>query len=148
MADFQAVDLVTKPLHVGPFGNGWSADGSVAFTASGAGDTGKPLRIPGGVRIDQLTINADDLDSNGTPTIALDIGFTPVDGVSPAEDLTFFAAADAVAEAGGLLQCDFEPITFERDVDIIITVETVSATHQNGNVTAIAKGQNIGVKGS
>jgi hypothetical protein len=147
MADFIADDLYTKPLHVGPFGNAVSSDGKVTPTAAGAADTLKPLRIPGGVRIDELIINADDLDSNGSPTLALDIGYTPVDGVSPAAALTYFATADVVAQAGGLLFCKFDPITFERDVDIIITVDTASATFQAGDIVAVAKGQNIGVKG-
>ena len=145
MTAFIATDLTSKLLHVGPFGNGWSADGKVTPTALAASDTLKPLRIPGGIRLDFLRINADDLDS-GTPDLAFNIGYTPVDGSSPTENLTYFASASTVGAAAGHLECRFDPITFQKDVDIILTVSTAAATFQAGDIIAIAKGQNLGVK--
>lgn len=147
MTDFISGDLTTKLLHVGPFGNGWSQDGSVTFTATDVADTGKVMRIPGGIRLDTLRLNVDDLDT--ATGIVLNVGYTPV-RTTPTENLTYFLATgdtgDDIAQAGGLLECQFDPITFQEDVDIIVTVDTASTTHQTGDVKVVAKGQNIGVK--
>ena len=146
MAEFLAADLHSKLLHVGPFGNGWSSDGKVTPTALAAPDTLKPLRIPGGIRVDQLMVNCDDLDSGGSPLVTLDVGYTPVDGSSPTENTTYFVTAMTEAKAGGILNCRFDPITFQKSVDILINVNAAADTFQAGDIVVIAKGQNVGVK--
>ena len=95
-----------------------------------------------------LIIRNDDLDSNGSPTLAFELGYSPVDGSNPAEDTDYFAAAGQTAlQAAGVTRFeDFAPIKFEYDVWIVLDIGTAAATAAAGDVTVRYEGINRGVK--
>jgi hypothetical protein len=113
-----------------------------------AADVINLLRIPGGMEVDALAIQSDDLDSNGTPTIVFSVGYTPCDSSSSlAASATYFAATgQTTAQAGGRLACSFKPKKFEEDVFVTVTIGTASATFAAGDIYGIASGQAIGQK--
>lgn len=70
-----------------------------------AGDVIEMLFLPAGVSVVDVMLLADDLDSNGTPTLALDVGI--VSGMAGDDDPARtcgneFFAADTTARAGGV----------------------------------------------
>lgn len=106
------------------------------------------FKIPGGMNVTNVEIQCDDLDSNGTPTLAFSVGYSPIQSDSVyTEDLTYFAAAgQTTARAGGRLVCAFEPKKFEEDVMLRVKVTTAAATFQAGDIFAIIHGSGDGVK--
>lgn len=116
-------------------------------TAPAANDT-LDYFIPAGLEVFGVSIQCDDLDSNGTPTFAFQAGYTPVNpasSLSPA--LTYFAGAgQTTARTGGRLVCAFKPIKFEEDVILRLTVGTAAATFAAGDVITIVEGNTVGPK--
>jgi len=114
------------------------------FTAA---DQVNLVRIPAGTRVTSVAIQGDDLDTNGTPTIVFRVGYAPCDGSDPTADDDYFAVAgQTTLQAGGRLQCAFEPITFEKDVWLTVTVNTASATFAAGDIFGIVQGIALGPK--
>ncbi len=113
-----------------------------------AGDVVNLVRIPAGTEVSVVQIQGDDLDSNGTPTIVFRAGYAPCDSNSAlAANSTFFAAAgQTTLQAGGRLNCAFEPIKFEEDVFLTVTVNTAAATFQAGDIFGIVLGAAVGPK--
>lgn len=113
-----------------------------------AGDVINLVRIPAGTEVSIVQIQGDDLDSNGTPTIVFRAGYAPCDSNSSlAANSTYFAAAgQTTLQAGGRLNCAFEPIKFEEDVYLTCTVNTASATFQAGDIFGIVMGAANGPK--
>lgn len=106
------------------------------------------FRLPAGLRLGMLDIRSDDLDTNVSPTLVFSVGYRPVDsGSSLAANATYFAAAgQTVGQAGGTLRCSFEPIKFEEDVYVTLTIGTASATFAAGDIAMVAVGAAEGVK--
>lgn len=100
------------------------------------------FRIPGGMEVVAVSVQCDDLDTNGSPTIVFSAGYTPVDTASSlSASLAYFAAAgQTTAQAGGRLQCSFKPIKFEEDVWLRLTIATASATFAAGDIAVIVSG--------
>lgn len=124
-------------------------DDKYSFTANPtAGDVVNLVRIPAGTRVGAVQIQADDLDTNGTPTFVFRAGYAPCDSTSSlAAVTTYFAAAgQTTAQAGGRLDCSFKPITFEEDVYLTVTVNTAAATFAAGDICGIVIGAAVGPK--
>lgn len=104
--------------------------------------------LPAGMDLSLLELQFDDLDSNGTPTIAFEVGYAPIQANSQyTASPTYFApAAQTTGKTGGRLPCSFKPIKFEEDMAIRITFTTAAATFAAGDVIAVMGGAAVGVK--
>lgn len=111
-----------------------------AVPASGDGtaadDIIQMVKVPKGATILDVTLTSEDLDSNGTPTIVLDVG----DGDDPDR----FIDGSNVAQAGGVARLGsgvaaaatdglFYTYTAEDTIDV--KVVTAAATKAAGNIT-------------
>ena len=100
--------------------------------------------IPAYTSVLDMIIDADDLDSNGTPTLAFDVGTitgTPGDAVSARTcGAEFFSASD-IAQAGGLSRMTLKtglrvaPVAYDRSIGIKITA--AAATQATSGVVAL-----------
>lgn len=113
-----------------------------------AGDVINLVRIPAGMEVSIVQIQCDDIDTNGSPTIVFRAGYAPCrTGSALAANSTFFAAAgQTTAQAGGRLNCSFEPLKFEEDVWLTVTVNTAAATFAAGDIFGIVLGAAQGPK--
>ncbi len=118
-----------------------------AVAAAASADTFDYV-VPAGVEIASVVIQSPALDTNGTPTLAFEVGYTPLDSASTlTPNLTYFAAAgQTTARAGGRLSCAFAPITFQEDIIVRITLTAAAATLAAGNLWAIVSGNCAGPK--
>lgn len=133
------------------FGDANAPDGSVALAANvGAADVIRVMLIPAGNKISAVMLGNDRIDSNGAPTLLHSIGFAPVvpaDG--PAANATYFAPAGQTtlqALNPGKLFCNFEPITFDKDVFLTVTCAAAAATFAAGSIRAVLTGIARGIK--
>lgn len=146
MATFNAVDLNTKARHMGGYGNAVVAFGSVTPTAGASGDVYRPVRIPAGMLVTHLDIVNDDLDTGGT-AMSAKIGYEPVNSSDgPAANDAYFSATGTFLTAAGRKVCAFQPIKFEKDVYVTLTLTVAATTFAAGAVTAVVTGQAEGVK--
>jgi hypothetical protein len=130
------------------FGNAVVASGSIALTANPtAADVLRVMLIPAGTRVEALIVAFDDLDSNGSPTFVVGIGYAYTDG-SSASAAYFAAAGQTLPETGsnGAVYRKFAPITFEKDAYLTMTVGTAAATFAAGSIYATALGSARGIK--
>lgn len=148
MTTYSATDLDSSPLHTGPYGNAFSKDGSYTCAALANADIVKLVRIPAGTRVDEVVIQHDEIDSNGTPTLTGKVGYTPVNSTNgPTADDDYWFASAAIGQSKAAVQCAAQPITFEYDVWLIFTATAAIATLATTAVlTAVVKGQCLGVK--
>lgn len=86
--------------------------------------------IPAGLEIDAVSFQCNALDTNGSPTLAYKAGYFPVDSTSSlaSVDNYFAPTASTGLRAGGRISCAFEPITFNEDVILRVTLTAASAT--------------------
>lgn len=147
MASFNAPDLNTKPRHMGEFGNCVVVNGSVTPTAGALGDVYRPLVIPGGLEVTDVDIVYPDMDTGGT-TLAVKIGYEPVNASDgpPAVDDYFSVANTFLTGTPGKRALAFKPIKFERPVNLTMTVTAAATTFATGEITAIVKGDGLGIK--
>jgi hypothetical protein len=108
----------------------------------------RPVIIPGGLDVTDVDIVNDDLDASGTPAIGCRIGFAPVNASEgpAADDAYFSASGNALLRNAGRTTLAFQPLKFERPVFLTITITAAAATFASGKVTAIVKGDGIGIK--
>ncbi|SHL42711.1 hypothetical protein SAMN05216428_102371 [Nitrosospira sp. Nsp11] len=145
-ATYSAVDLNTKARHMGGYGNAVIHHGSVTPTTGAVGDVYRPVRIPAGTLLTDLSFVTGDLDT-GTGTISAKVGYAPVDSDGPAAVDDYFAAtATTLLAAAGRKEMSFQPIKFEKDVFITVTLTIAANAFAAVAVTAIAKGIGEGVK--
>ena len=144
MATFSATDLNTKARFMGGYGNAVIVYGSVTPTAGALADVYRPLRIPAGMLVTDLDIVNDKLDTGSA--ISAKIGYAPVDSDGPAASDAYFSATSTFLATAGRKVCAFQPIKFEKDVYITLTLTAAATTFASGAATAIAKGQAEGVK--
>jgi hypothetical protein len=145
MPTYSATDLVSKPKHLGQYGEVNMPEGKVVPSANVV--TGDKLRIciiPAGTEVGAVLLsNA----SMGGPAPA-DIGYEPVnsnDG-SLVADPDYFAAAVALGTASnGAVLGGFDQKKFEQDVYLIATFGTVVSGTQ-GAVRARVLGKNVGIQ--
>ncbi|MGH8596739.1 MAG: hypothetical protein ACREXT_08790 [Gammaproteobacteria bacterium] len=128
----------------------------LAMTTGAAADIKRFVRVPSRARIGAVLMRNTDLDSNGTPTLATDIGLyrTAADG-GAVVDADFFASAITQLQAAVV---NFTDVTYESgvvtaansgkriwealalaadpgvDYDVALTYTTGAATHANGDV--------------
>lgn len=146
MATYNAPDLNSKPRHMGEFGNVTLVWGSVTPTGGAAGDVYRPVIIPGGLEVTDISINWADLDTGSA--MAVKIGFQPLDATDgPDADDDYFQAANTfISGTAGTRWLTFDPIKFERPVMLIITVTTAATTFASGKVVAKVYGDGLGIK--
>ena len=147
MATFKANDL-NRDRFMGGYGNGWIGFGTVTPAAGTSGDIYYPTLIPAGTLVTDVDIVNDKLDSNGAPALACKVGYMPVnaaDGPIAVDDY-FAAAGNTLLRNAGRSPLAFQPIKFEKPVYLIITLTTGAATFASGKVTAIVKGDALGVR--
>lgn len=151
MATFSATDLLSRARHIGEFGEANAIKFKVTPTAGAANDVYRFGIIPAGFEVHSVVLANDDLDSSGSPTIAFKMGYTPVssaEGSLTANDAYFVAAGDTSLQAanGGKVYSRFDPIKFEQDVFLDITLSAGAATFATGSVWVTVIGRNVGVK--
>jgi hypothetical protein len=148
MAIYNAADLNTKNRHMGGYGNAVVVYGSVTPTAAIFGDVYRPVVIPAGLDVTDVDIVNDDLDTGGAPTISCKVGFAPLNAAEgpAAVDDYFASAGKTFLNAAGRTSLAFPPIKFEKPVFLILTITGGAAAFASGKVTAIVKGDGVGVK--
>lgn len=148
MAIFNAPDLHTRPRHMGGYGNAVVVYGSVTPAAGAAGDVYRPVIIPGGLDVTDVDIVNDDLDTSGSPAIACKVGYAPLNAAEGplAVDDYFSAAGRTFLNAAGRTSLTFQPIKFEKPVFLTVTVTASAATFAAGRVTAVVKGDGLGIR--
>jgi len=147
MATFNAPDLITKNRHLGEFGNATLCWGAVTPTAGALNDVYRPVIIPGGLEVTDISINFPDMDTGGT-SFAVKIGFSPVNASDgPDADDDYFSVANTfLSGAAGTRWLSFDPIKFERPVFLIMTVTVAATTFATGKITAKVYGDGLGTK--
>jgi hypothetical protein len=145
MATYKAADLMTKPRHMGGYGNGTISWGSVTPTAAASGDVMYPTVIPAGTEVTGLSIINDQIDSS--TGLSTKVGYMPVnaaDGPVMVDD--YFSATKTTLRTAGRTECAFQPIKFEKDVFVILTNTAAATTYVSGKVTVVVLGIAAGIK--
>ncbi len=151
MAKIDSLTLKTGGKFMQAFGDVARYGGKVALAANPAvADVIRLCRIPAGVEVSSVLVSNDALDSNGSKTLAVSIGFEPVNAADgPSANATYFAAAgQTVLQTAneGKVFARFDGIKFEQDVYLTMTVGAASATFAAGSIWARATGAAIGIK--
>jgi hypothetical protein len=99
------------------------------------------LPLPAGCRVVDAILDSDDLDSNGTPLVTVDVGFMSGDfGVSDAARTigAEFFSASTVAQAGGVarptLKTAFRTERSDADRGVGIKISAIPATAAGGTI--------------
>jgi len=144
MATYNATNLMSKPLHMGEFGNCVVTQGSVTPTTGALADVYRLVIIPAGWEVTDVDIVFADLDTGSA--MAVSVGYAPVNAADgPTANTTYFQAANTfISGTAGKRQLSFKPIKFEQPVFLTMTVTTAATTFAAGEVTAIVKGDGIG----
>lgn len=146
MATFSATDLMSKARHVGGYGNTVTIYGSVTPTSGALASVYQPTVIPAGIDVTDMDFVNDDLDTGGT-AFAVKIGYAPVNAADgPAADDSYFSTAKTLLSAAGRTSLAFHPIKFEKPVFVTMTVTVAATTFAAGKITAIVRGDGVGVK--
>lgn len=146
MATHSAADLNTKPIPMGGYGNAAIVWGSVTPSSGALASVYRPVRIPAGMTVTGLRIHNPDMDTGGT-AYAVKIGFTPVDSAAgPTADDDYFSTAVTHLSAVGDNVYRFDPIKFEKDVYLDLTVTVAATTFASGAITAIVTGEATGIR--
>lgn len=99
----------------------------------GAGDVWKFALLDSDTVVLGASLVTTDLDSHGTPTLTIDLGYASQDG-SPADD-DYFLANSTVGQAGGSADSSAARLFPTEDVFIQAKVEAAAATAAAGTVT-------------
>lgn len=104
------------------------------------------LRIPGGCKVVDLFLLNEDLDSNGAPTAAMKLGYTPVnsDDGPTANDAYWWAAGQTFLQAAAQNQSRAFPLTLTKDVFVTLTVTAAAATFAAGKIGVKAYVKGVG----
>lgn len=144
----RATDVDLRPAQSGSaYGNEAVHYGKIAPSAPDTSGILRVLRIPGGTRIDDLTVVNDDCDSTTVPALTCSVGYSPVDGSSPAANATYwFAAGQTFLQAAARSTSTSKPITFTKDVYVDIEIGAIAKSFIAGaEIHVIARGENVGV---
>lgn len=114
---------------------------TVALGTSGTGtnlnDTITMLTLPRGATPVEMYLEADQLDSNGAPTLTLDLGTA----ASPQAYLAAYAGASAASSAAGLVNVGrVNPGALAQvtvDTTLIVTIHAAAATKKAGNLSVL-----------
>lgn len=99
------------------------------------GNTVALFRVPAGFVCDSIYLALDDIDSNGSPTVAVTLG--------DSGSANRFVASSTIGQAGGsttTLAATGLYYKFTADTDILLTFGTGSATAVAGNCTCYMGG--------
>lgn len=132
------------------FGNCAQFDGQVAVaSAPAATDVIRIMKILAGTKVQAVMIGNTDMDTGGT-ALAISLGYAPVvAGDGPAASAAYFGAAgDTVLTAAnnGKMYCNFDAITFDKDVYLTATVGVIATTFAAGTIRAVVTGEARGIK--
>lgn len=154
MAQYKGLQVsATKRAHMQAFGNAVKLyDKSEVITALLAlTDTVDLIRIPGGMQLTELETWNADLCTSGT--LAVKVGYRKCNtGGLLTDDDDYFGAAltnfQAAVTSGTRTRYTFEPLTFEEDVFITLTVTTAAsgAAITTGTISTEANGIARGIK--
>lgn len=101
---------------------------TIPTTALGVGDIIKLFRIPAGAKVLSVLTKADDADSNGSPTIAFNLGDTG--------SANRYLSASNIAQAGGIAEsaigAAFKGYEYTADDTIQIAITAAAATQTAG----------------
>lgn len=110
--------------------------------------------LKAGQRLDVLRLKVPDMDAS--TGMAGKVGWAPVNGDATANvngvagvssNDAYFRAAAALGQAAALIDCDFIPVVFDKDVFIRITwTVAASGAFTAGDVWATMIGQHVGIK--
>lgn len=125
---------------------------SVAIAATGdvdLADVIQPVRVSGGTDVHRVVIKCS--AALAASALAAKIGFTPVDGSTPAVTSPTADVAVSAAAAFGLNTNNvtfevFPPYRVEKDSYLNIVVTTAGVTPAAGTVYAKVEGEGIGMK--
>src|SRR5262245_9263640 len=148
MTNYNAVDLFSKNVQTPHAGNQVAVWGAVTPTAMLTTDKVRVCRIPAGFEAFRLNIKNADLDSNGTPTLAVKIGFEYEDG-SGGTDNAFVASGSTIFQsASGVAGNNFliKPITIDKPAFLTITPTANAATYAAGEIVGVLEGIGRGAK--
>lgn len=94
MATYKSAQVQSALLRGNWRGADFTIFGSVAVASAGVGDIYQLVQIPNGYSIESVILDTDQLDTNATPTLTLEVG----DGTTAAR----FIAASTIARTGGI----------------------------------------------
>lgn len=145
MADVFGNDTLTpnaRPGHSQAFGNGF-VQSYICAKAANQNDVVHIGIIPAGTRVDMFRFNWADAGTSVTAKL----GYKPVDSAAgpTADDDYWYAAGKDIATAAGSDFSIADPITFERDVYITLTVGGANFTGSPKLIVTVT-GQCVGVK--
>ncbi len=132
------------------FGNTFVADDATAVTAALAlGDTVDLIRIPGGVRLHELSFDNGDCDT-GT-ALVVKLGYRSLGGQLATNDSAFgtgFTFLQSATSSTGRTRISIQPTDFNEDVMVFATVTTAAAGQSAGDktITSFATGITRGCK--
>ena len=130
-------------------GNLCVAYGHYAFTAEqAAADIFEACKVPRGAVVLGGWLRAEDMDSNATETIDMDVGYAANGDVAADPDafgnfgvLTGDAVVDYLPEGGVLLPLHGTlkdgPVTITEDAIVTVTVVAAAATFTSGTITVV-----------
>lgn len=137
MATFIATDVLTGAVEVTKYveiANVTEIYTIALPTTIVSGDTIKGPTIPAGNYLVDVIVDVDDLDSNGSPTIAFEAGYTSHLGA-------FIATGNTTAQAGGVQHANVAGtvgFTATTDTQILVTLTASPATGQAGTMRIAA----------
>jgi hypothetical protein len=137
MPNIYADDFNTKRNAGGQDPKGWTESYPWAKVANIADKLYFGI-IPGGVEVSSLELVNDALTS-GT----LSLGYEPVDGVSPAANLTYFLTTAALGTAGRIVSLA-QPLLFNKPVRLVGTLAG-AATLVTTKLTPVVAGTGRGI---
>jgi hypothetical protein len=134
-------------------GNAFSMVDKATQTVNPTANDTLDFILKAGMRLDVLRLKVPDMDAS--TGLAGKVGWRPVNGDAAAlvngastnADDDYFRGAAALGQAAALIDCDFIPVVFDKDVYIAITwTVAASGTFTAGDVWATMIGQHIGIK--
>ncbi|MEO6147527.1 MAG: hypothetical protein ABIT70_10900 [Sulfuriferula sp.] len=146
---FNAPDLISKPMFTDDDASAVTFTGAVTpATSPATTDVLQFMKVPAGTEINTVILqNTGDIDTNGVPTLAVNVGYAYVDGsAAPSGANTAFAAASLVLQAPGRTALNFAPFRVEKDIIIQVVPTTVAATFASAKIAAIVHGIAYGCK--
>lgn len=134
---------IADALHGSPFGNrNVFVDKAVITATLTNGDIVRLCRVPGGTKVDRVTIKTPDLDS-GTQLTGK-IGFIAMDGEVLDDDIV--VADAAIWRSAGTSAVElWPPYLVTKDAYLVATITATSAGN-TGTVDAKVEGEMVGMK--
>lgn len=102
-----------------------------------AGDRFDFIQLPADAVVTNVYLAVDELDSDGTPAVTLDIKAEDVDG----GNTTALETASTAGQAGGVVEAsaNLPILTMDKDYYLFVEVNAAPATAQEGNARLIVE---------